>query len=426
MKNVALALLASTILVPAVSAQDRADDSISSVYDRYREGFSAPGIRSGSFLFLPTLDTGLNFDSNIFATDADRVDDIAVVVTPGFALTSDWNNNFLSITGDVEIAQFFDNGDESYEDYNLAIDGRLDFSHGSSFTWGASFEDSHEDRGSIDQVGDATQTRYSSVKAFAGFKRDDGIVSFELKGAFEDRNFDDAIASGGGVINNDDRDRKLTSASVRFGYDLNDDYEAFVKLNTQAVKYDDRFDDNNVVRDSDGWDIVGGAAFHVGGKSEGEFYIGYLKRDYDSASLGDVSAFTFGASLLIDATGLTSVKFSLDRSVLESTTLSSNPVARFALLRPASGILDTRLAVRIEHELQRNLLLNARASYNNNDYINLGRVDVLTKFGVGAKYLLNRNFSLDFDYEYDRRETSDRVDADYKRHTFLVGLKAQW
>jgi len=197
-------------------------------------------------------------------------------------------------------------------------------------------------------------------------------------------------------------------------------------LNTQAVKYDDRFDDNNVVRDSDGWDIVGGAAFHVGGKSEGEFYIGYLKRDYDSASLGDVSAFTFGASLLIDATGLTSVKFSLDRSVLESTTLSSNPVARFALLRPASGILDTRLAVRIEHELQRNLLLNARASYNNNDYINLGRVDVLTKFGVGAKYLLNRNFSLDFDYEYDRRETSDRVDADYKRHTFLVGLKAQW
>ena len=125
MKNVALALLASTILMPAVTAQDRADDNITSVYDRYREGYSAPGVRTGSFLFKPTLDAGLSFDSNIFATNTDRVDDIAVIITPGFALTSDWNNNYLSITGDVEIAQFFDNGQESYEDFNLGIDRKI-------------------------------------------------------------------------------------------------------------------------------------------------------------------------------------------------------------------------------------------------------------------------------------------------------------
>ena len=423
LKLLSLALLGSSVLVPMAVAQD--SEEVVSVYEKYRPDFSAPGVRSGGFLFYPSVSVDGQFDSNIFKTDdaatAD-VDDFIAVIKPGFALVSDWNNNYFALNGSADIGRYTDNDTESYEDFSFGASGRIDMSRGSNIFADLTYDDKHEDRGSPDAVGgQSEQTQYSTLKAVAGFKRDEGVMSFAVEGSYLKSDYDDVALIGGGVLNNDDRDRETITGSVRLGFDMNEDYEAFVKLTTTKVTYDDSRQDGGPLRDNDGWDIVGGAAFDVGGKSTGEVYVGYVKRDFDSATLaraGNISDVKFGASLLWSATELTSLRFSVDRDITETTVRSVKGKA-------ASGILSTLYAVRMEHELRRNVLMNVNASYSNLDFQNIGREDHMTNFGAGLRYMFNRNFSLNADYSYDKRATG--VDEqDYKLHSFIVSLGAQW
>ena len=420
--KVAVTLLSSTLLVPAVSAQD-GDAPLMSVYERQRTDYDAAGIRSGSFMFKPSVTADGKFDSNIFATEEDEIDDFLAIVKPSFKVDSDWSRNSFSIFADAEIAKYSDNGGEDYEDINVGTSGRIDISNGTSLSAGVDYSDGHEDRGSPDTNGSQdAPTQFSLLNATIGFKRDEGLISFAVDGKYTDQDFDDAALIGGGSLENDDRDRETVTGSVRFGYHMNDEYEAFAKFSVVKVTYDDSTLDGGPRRDSDGWDAVAGMAFNLGGLSEGDIHVGYVKRDFDSGALNDVSDFKFGASILWAPTGLTTAKFGVTRDVVETTVAAENAQG---VTVPAAGTLTTSYSLRVEHELQRNMLLNANASFTNSAYVGTIRSDDITNLGVGAKYLVNRNFALNADYTYKKQDT-DNIGQDYTRHAFIVSLTAQW
>lgn len=427
MKNLApksffAGLLATSMLAPAAVAQV-ADEPVQSVYEKYRPDFSATGVRSGGFLFYPTMAVEGKFDSNIYAQDeavADEVDDFITIIKPALAVSSNWSSHFLSFTAGADIGRYSDNGTEDYEDISLAASGRYDITRGSNIFADLSYVDGHEDRGAPDSTGtQAETTKFSTLTAKAGYVRDEGIVSFAIDGSYTKQDFDDTPIVGGGTLDNDDRDRETVKGSIRLGYDLNDDYEAFVKFTAVSVKYD--MDPTEVVaadisnKDSDGWDVVGGAAFKLGGKTEGEVYLGYIKRDFDAGDNNDVDDFKFGASLLWNATDLTSVRVAVDRDVIETAL--------------AAGILSTSYSLDIEHELRRNFLLKAAANFGKLDFLDVAvspqRSDDTTKLTFGGKYMFNRNFSLNANYIYDERSTN-AANQDYKRHAFMVSVGAQW
>ncbi|MCK0069375.1 outer membrane beta-barrel protein [Kordiimonas laminariae] len=420
LKLAATALLGSTAMATAAFAQ-QSDEQVQSVFERYRPDYTSVGIRTGSFIFSPTIGAEGKFNSNIFAQDNDSVDttdDFIAVIKPSLALVSDWNRGFLSLTADADIARYADNSTEDFEDIRLNAQSRIDITRGSNITFNVGYSDLHEDRGAPDSNGQQDRpTTFSIFSTDVGYTRDEGLVSFAVTGSYENFDFDDTGLVGGGIFNNDDRDRERTEGTVRVGYDLNEDYEAFVKFAALKVKYDDSREDGGPLRDSDGWSVVGGAAFDLGGKSEGEFYVGYQKRDFDSASLGDSSEFIFGASVLWAATGLTSVKLGVDRDVNE-TTVGQNGLF-------ASGTLDTSFSLRAEHELQRNVLLGADVSYTKQDYIGVGREDDVYLVGAEAKYLMNRLLSMKASYNFEKRNTN-ADQQDYNRHVFMVGLTAAW
>lgn len=420
-KALSLALLGSTFIAPAVAAQD--SEQVMSVYERYRPDLSAPGIRTGGFLFYPEVKAEGKFDSNIFAVHTKETDDFIAIVKPSFNLVSDWNNNYFALKAGADIGRYSDNSTEDYEDFNIGASGRIDMSRGTNIFTELTYNDLHEDRGSPDT--DGTQeiaTPYTVLKAVVGFKRDEGILSFTVDGSYEKSDYDDVGRIGGGTLENDDRDRETYRGSVRLGYDLNDVYEAFAKFTTVEVVYDPtKREIGGPLRDSDGWDVVGGAAFDVSGKTMGEFFVGYVKRDWDNASFTDVGEFKFGAALLWTA-DLTSVRVGVNRDVTETTTAALNSEDNFV---PAAGILATSYTVRMEHELRRNLLLNADASYSKMDYIGTLRTDDVYDLGVGMKYLLNRNFSLNADLKYGER-ASNADNSDYDRTSVIVSLSAHW
>ncbi len=418
-------LLGSTALAPAAFAQDAAaeGDEVKSVYDRARPDYDAPGIRSGSFLFYPAVGVEGKYNSNIYAQESNVTDDFIAVVKPNFNLVSDWNSSYLAVSAKADIGRYLDNGGENYEDYGFAINGRKDLSYGTDFHGNVAYDQKHEDRGSPDAVGNAAeQTQLSVMTASVGFKRDVSILSFAVDAEYVKRDFDDVALNGGGVLNNDDRDRDRRKGTMRVGYEMANGYEAFVRGSMDRIEYDNSKEDGGPQRNSDGYEAVAGAAFDFTGKAKGEFYVGYMKRAYDSDTLNNTDGINFGADLLWNATGLTSFRGTLKRSIEETTVGGNDSNGNFV---NSSGIVATLVSGRVEHELRRNLLLNADVSYTRQNFELTTREDEIWGAKLGLKYLVSRNFNVNAGYGYDYRGTTEQG-QDYERHSFMVGIKGQW
>jgi hypothetical protein len=414
----------------SAAAQDGAPaDQVVSVYERTRPDYSAPGARTGSFLFYPTIGTSVKYDSNIFASRAGptasipgEIDDFIFQIKPGFNLTSDWNQNYFSVYADADIAKYGDNTGEDYEDFKVGFRGRMDISRGTSIDIGASYNDLHEDRGSPDNVGRTdAPAQYDVFRANVGFTRDLSLVSLKVAGDYENTDYDNANIIGGGIFNNNIRDREKLTGTLRLGYEVDEYYETFIRLKANSTTYDDSQSTGGPQRNSDGWEVVVGTAFDITGTSQGEVFVGYVEQNYDSNSLTNIDDFTFGASMLWNPTGLTSVRGSIARNVQE--TIVAQVVN--GTLTPAAGILGTSFNLQVEHELQRNVLLKGTATYAKSDFVNVTRDDDTFNASLGTSYLLNRNFTLDATYSFSARNTTE-AGQDFKRHIFLVGLKAKW
>lgn len=425
-------LIAITVAAGAsFAAAAQNEEQVISVYERSRPDYSTPGGRSGSFLLKPTLGVGGSYDSNIFAQESSEVDDFIVRIKPGFDLSSDWNNNFLSFFANADTGLYLDNTRENYTDFNIGTRGRLDISRGTSLSADVTYSDAHEDRGSPDNIGaQADQTTFSTFTANVGFLRDESLVSFAANAGYKSFSFDNpglidatGTESTTDFLNNRDRDREVYTGDVRLGYEVDEFYEAFIRLKANRVEYTDSTLDGGPNRNSDGYELVAGAAFDITGTSKGEFFGGYIKQEYDSNSLTNISDFTYGASLLWNPTGLTSVRGTINRTVVETVAADLNAVT--GNLDQASGILGTSFDLQLEHELQRNVLLKATATYIKQDFQNTLRDDDLFNASLAASYLINRNLSFDASYKFNYRDTTAQG-QDFKRHIFMVGIKAQW
>ena len=171
----------------------------------------------------------------------------------------------------------------------------------------------------------------------------------KLEGWYElqQLDFDDVGTLAGGIINNDDRDRDRDVYTAKMSYEIQPRYDAYLKYEYNEIEYDESFDDAGFDRSSDGYRALAGIAIDLTGLLVGDFYAGYQEQEYDDAALDDIDDYTFGAELTWNPTGLTTVTLSAERLIQETTVTA------------ASGYLSSNLGFRVDHELRRNILLNA-------------------------------------------------------------------
>jgi len=161
--------------------------------------------------------------------------------------------------------------------------------------------------------------------------------------------FDDVTANNGNTLNQDDRDRMETEGNFRPCYEIVPQYEAFVRTAVNNRNYDDSVDDNNIKRDSQGWEVTAGVALDLGCVTYGNVFAGYMSQDYDDPMLKTVDGVGFGGDITWNPTRLTTVQFAIARTVEKST------------LNGAAGALSTRFRADVDHELLRNVILSANA-----------------------------------------------------------------
>ena len=384
-----------------------------SIFERSRPDYSLEPARVGSFKVKPVVQVDETYDSNIYAVDANPSDDLITKVNPGISIESDWNRNALALNASGDLGFYSSNSDENYEDYSIGASSRLDILRETFLLGAVSTTHLHEDRGSPDSSSNSKNpTEYDQNNASLTFLRNLHRVSLKLDGDVTQYDFQNGETSSGTIINNNGRDRNEYKATGRVGYEIIPEYEAFVRSTLNKRNYDNDVDASNINRDSDGYEVEGGTALNLGGKTKGEVFAGYMNQSYDSAVLRDVNGVQFGGNILWNATGLTSVKTGIKRGVEETTSST------------ASGYIATQYSVRVEHELLYNVLAGVNVSYETDDYegTTISRNDDISAAGAEIKYLMNRNSSLVGSYNFSNRD-SNLANQDYNRSLVSVGLK---
>lgn len=384
------------------------------VTTRERPELDPLGIRAGAFWFYPAVTLEGVHDDNIYATDNDEESDFITHLRPELAIQSDWGRHELNFIAGSDIGRYNDNTDEDYEDYLVSLDGRLDVHERNNLAGRAGFAHEHESRDSPDDSArfGRDPTTYDTSSLSAAYRHRFNRLALRVGGTFDRIDYDNVTALDGSTIDNGDRDRDVSALLAQLNYELVPDYSAFLRTRYKDISYDQKYDNNGLQRSSDGYEIDVGTELFLSGVMFGEVFIGYIDRNYDDSSLKDIDDFTGGAALTWLPSGLTTVTFAVERDIAET------------IVGDTSGILETQGSVEVDHELLRNLLLNARVVARDEDFEGTSRNDDYLGIGLGAKYMMNRNLYLNMGYTYlDRDSNADG--EDFTDNRVMVGIRGQ-
>ena len=398
--------------------------------------FEPKGFRSGQMMVFPRLGIAGSFNDNIFLTDTGEEEDFIAVISPALELRSDWEVHALELNVGADIGRNADFSSEDYEDARAGLDGRLDLSRTDYLFIGAGFRRGHEDRGDPDDIAAGREPGiFHVISANLGaYGEMTNRFHIRVEATFDDLNYDDVDTSLPPlfIANNDDRDRQVFEAKLRPGYNLDPgtQWEVFVQGAISDRDYDSLTDLNQLPpppvppppvplgldRDSTGYEAVAGLALDLTkfGFTLAEVYAGYLARDYDDGRLETVDGPSFGATVAYAASPVTTLQASVSRFIQETT------------LAGTSGIMQTVVGGSLDHLFRRNLALNVRAVFTNNDYEGITRDDDIFGAGAGLTYFLTRNFNVEARYRFRSRDSDALPSADYSRNQVLIAVTAQW
>jgi len=401
-----------TVPVSIASAQEIVDDRNVGVRDRARPGYDAVGIRAGGFTVYPEASVTGTFNDNIYATDVATESDFITTLATRVSVQSNWSRHALNLNAGLAQLLYADNSDEDRLDWNVGGNGRIDITRDTNISGGLSYAQLHEDRGAPNALGLAAEpTEYTLFQAEVALAHRFNRITTRIGAGYSDFDYDDTPLIGGGIADQDFRDREEFEQFARLGYDVSPDTNVYIQGTLNQRKYDQQPPAVLLNRDSDGWSIVGGADFRLTNLAQGGVFVGYQEQEYDDPTLFNISGLAFGAKVDWFVTPLTTVRINAASRVEETVAAG------------ASGFLDQSVGLGIDHELMRNVIVGARASYANQDYEGIGRSDDVIRAGLGLDYLINRNFSVGLGYDYTDRD-SNVPGLGYTRNEIGLTLKA--
>jgi hypothetical protein len=385
----------------AYGAQGQEPDPNVSVASRPRPDYDPLGIRAGGFLIFPSTTVGGEYNDNIFATKDDEEDDFIFTFNPQIAFRSNFPRHSVNFIVQTDVGRYVDHTDENYWDYSAAAAGRLDITRDNRLTATATAGREHESRDDPEDPGaDVTNepVEYYVLGGTLGFEQDFNRLNFGVLGNFDRRDYDQEEG---------ERDRNLFGGRLRTGYFISPRINTFVQGGFQREQRDAS---NQSGRDNNVYSGAVGTAVDITGLLFGEAFVGWSLQEFDESQFDSENGLTYGVGLTWNPTQLTSLR-------LEG-------VGGFAPSDVGSSDLESRIGLRVDHELLRNVLIGGEVAYRRDDFQDTDRTDNRFDVGPDITYLLNRYLSVGAGYTFTKRD-SDDSDQEFTRNLFTVRLTAQ-
>lgn len=350
------------------------------------------GVRAGAFLVFPQIDIAANATNNVFGATDDGVSDGYAILAPKLDARSDWSRHQLSAHARGNFRRYLDNPIKNENGYDVGVDARLDIVGDSNLRAAI-----NADRIYINQFsGDFPQFAAASVpldRQVSSLRGTWAINRLQVIGDVNvtKLNYGDTLALNGTLIDQDYLDRTATRLTARAEYNISPATSLFVQ--GIYVVHDYARADFDFDRSGHEMRVIGGAAFDLTPLIRTRLGIGYLTRRYDTAGVGDLNGLALDIQADYLVTQLTTVSLAVRRDV------------RDAIIRGSPGYIASRLALEVDHELLRNLILIGRGDVEQDDFSRIDRNDTLFHVGASALYTLNRSIVVTPSIDYSKRDS---------------------
>ncbi|MEQ8968457.1 MAG: outer membrane beta-barrel protein [Azospirillaceae bacterium] len=373
------------------------------IFERPRPDYDPRGIPLDGFLFLPRMTITEEYDTNVFATNDDEDSDFVTVFRPEITARSRWSRHSLSFNAYFQGERYLDFDDENANDYGFSTDGRLDVTRRDTIGLGAAYIRRTEGRTDPDQGG-GDRNQVDEYVFDASYRHEFNRIAVDLDSEVAFLNFiGDDLA---------DRDRTEYRFTPRVTYTVSPRLGVFAEPFVTLRDYDN-LDDDGSEQDSTTTGILFGADIDLGGILFGEVGAGVFYDTFEDDAEEDEFGFALDGELDWNVTDLTTVTFQAN-SGSEATDVAG-----------ASSLFTLGAGVRVEHELRRNILLDADVSAQFEDFQGSTREDDVYEAGLGIEYLVNRNFAVFAGYDFFMRSSSVETE-DFSKNVVSVGVRGQF
>lgn len=385
------------------------------VLDRLRPEYQPIGINLGGFTALPVVEARVGQTDNVYQTQTGRVDDGFISLAPRITVKSNWLVHSLRVDAGTRFLRYFKEGDRNESSWYVGGAGTYDVSSDASVSLSGRTARQYETRFSSVAIPDVRESNpYQSSTARVLGKLVLARSRIFVAGTYNRLDYKSVDLFSGGRINQDNRDRDVLRGTVHYEYGVTPDTSVSGEISYTKTNYDKPLTLLIPNRDSDEWNALVGLSFDLSALVRGSVAAGYVRRTFDAANYKKASGLSVAARLEYFPTELTTVTFAARREVEDANVLES------------SAYFANSAALRVDHELLRNLILNAAGEYEIDDYFGVpGRVKIFRGYG-GARYMVNNVLSLVGELRYAKRSSSvPTIGADISERRATIGINLQ-
>jgi hypothetical protein len=378
------------------------------VASRVRPDFDPPGVRVDSFLLHPQLEEGLGYDSNVFGSGSGALGTWLLGTHPSLLVGSDWSRDSLAGYVGLDNMRYLDQPRQSYTNWTASLGGSLSIGR-DQLTLAIAHFSLHQARTELDALPSDEPVAYSVDDVRAGYTISLGRLSVTPGLAFSAYRYE-ATTVQGTPTSQDYRDRNVLQGTVTTRYELSPQRNLLLVTRALGVTYVAP-QAGQPTRNSDGYQVLAGFSDDTDAVWRYRVLLGWELRAFHAGQYGTHQAPTAEAALIWSPTGMTTVTALLTRGIED------------AAQEGIVGYSYTRAGMVVDHEYLRNVLLQASASMQYDNYLQGGGHDSRLALGAGVTWLINRNMRLSATYDFpDQHGTASSTLQTTGNYTRSIGL----
>ena len=368
------------------------------VNDRPRPQYDSPGFYSGGFLISPQVTVRGGYESNPLQRDTGASGDAFTLITGQVSINSSWAQHALGMQLTGGLLRHSEQTARNENRFGSSLRGRYDFDPSTALALLAQYDRRYETQYDLtDGISGAAAVPLDSGTVTASLTHKAGQVRFSLLGNYGHLNYLPYRTLAGGIGNQNGRDRKSWAGAGQVDYGAADSTYVYAQVGYEQIRYDSPLPNGIANRDSNAVRFIAGLSSDLTGLLRGRIGLGYMARDYVSPLYRRVRGLTVEGKLEFFASELTTFTLTGYRRIEDNAFQSQG------------GYFKTGATLRADHELLRNVLLNASIDYSSANFGNgIGKAR-LFQAGTGARYLLNQHISFEGSVKYSRRSQDSTV-----------------
>ena len=376
------------------------------VKNRFWPEYQPRGVRSGPWMFYPTLSADAVYDSNVFASP-NAQSDVFALVGAGLRANSLWERHGI----DMQLAtgSRFYKTNSGLNQTNAAFVGKGHFDIDQSTQLLGFFNAAylHDQPGSLTSpTGAVKPTPYSLLNGDLTLRKEFGRVTTAVGAGAKSYDYGSTVAQNGSTISQDSRDGQVYLAHGRIDYAFSEKFGVFTAVDGN---WRDLRGTPSESLSSNGYRALAGVDLEFTHLLKGEVAGGYAKQHFFASTIGDIEGPSYRALLIWSPSRRIDVNFSAQQIVTQTSDTT------------ATGIRADAAQIGLDYEFRPNVIVSAAATYEKDHFQGQPRVDNVYAADGGVRYLMNNVTSLGLRYRFTRRDSNIPQDS-FDKHQ--VGLNA--